>query len=195
VTKSMFGMAIAIVLLSLVILLLPFFFANAAEPRSLYSGEKCGTAVPGLWWGTPVNKVPWITFKEKDLKNGVEIYVWESNHSPLFHDYAQPPTQARAKSFEFWFRNDKLIAVRAEFTGGQFDKMLTILAGIYQWHHTRFHQDTEERFAEFVYISCDTEIVALKYKMGNKGRNLVTWYYKPFCKGLLREEQPWITPK
>jgi len=195
VTKSMFAMATAIVLISLSILLLPFFFANAMEPRSLYSGEKCGTAISGLWWGTPTSEVKWIAFREKDPKTNVSVYDWKPNYTYLFYDYAEPVNYANAKSIELWFRNDKLCVVRAEFDGKRFAKVMTIASNIYHWDYSRFHQNNQERFAEFVFVSCDTQVVALKYKMGNKKRYLVTWYYKPFCKGLIREDAPWITPK
>ena len=183
VTKSVLAMAIALLSLAL---LLPFFFANAEEPRShLYSGEKCGTALPGLWWGTPTNEVRWIVFREKDLGTDIEVYDWKPNYTHQFRDYAEPINYAAAKSIEFWFRNDRLIAVRAEFTGEQFGKMITILGGISSWHHSDFHQNKHSRVCEFIFISCETKIVATKSKFGDKRKYWVTWYYKPFCKGLM----------
>lgn len=186
-TKSMFAMAMAIVISSLILLLLPFFFANAAEvPRShLYSEEKCGTALPELWWGTPINEVRWIKFRDKDPATDIEVYDWKPNYSHQFRDYAEPINYAHAESIEFWFHNGKLCAVRAEFTGEQFAKMLTILAGVSIWHHSRFHQDPEERLCEFIFVSCETEIVASKYKAGDKRKYWVTWYYKPLCEGII----------
>jgi hypothetical protein len=188
-TKSMFAIAIAIVLLSFTLLLLPFFFANAEVPRShLYSGEKCGIALPGLWWATPVNEVKWIKFRDKDPATDIEVYDWKPNYIHQFRDYADPINYAHAESIEFWFRNGKLCAVKAEFTGGQFAKMLTILAGISVRNHSRFRQDPEERCCKFIFVSCETEIVALKYKAGDKRKYWVTWYYKPLCKGLMEKQ-------
>jgi len=196
-TKSMFGMAMVIIVMSLIILLLPFFFAHAtAPPKShLFSDEKCGNALPRLWWGTPPSEIRWLKFRDKDPATDIEIYDFKPVLPIKFYDYAEPPTEAQSESFQVWFRNKKLIAVRAEFTGGEFAKMLRIMAGIYEWHHTQFHQDSEGSIAEFVFIKCETEIIALKFKMGNKSRHVITWYYIPLCEDLLKEGHPWTTPK
>jgi len=192
-TKSMFGMAIAIIVMSLIVLLLPMFFAHADEPRShLFKDERCGNALPDLWWGTEIKDIQHpLEFKEniesedENLKD-VGVYIWKPNYSPLFHDYGK--TQAHAKSFELWFRDKKLCAVRAEFTGGQFQKMLPILAAKFKWDHTWSHQKPGERWVEFVYVSCKTKVIALRVKLGEKERYLITWYYTPLCEGLIKED-------
>lgn len=183
-TKSMFGMAITIIIMSLMVLLLPFFFAFASD-------EKCGNALPELKWGTPPSEISWLKFKDKDPATDIEVYDWKPSFTSMFYDYAEPPTEARAKSFSFWFRDNKLIAVRAEFTSGEFEKMLKILAALYEWRNTYYHQSPDERFAEFVFIKCSTEVVALKFKAGGKSRHVITWYYIPLCEDLLEKGHPW----
>lgn len=159
---------------------------STSTPSSTVNYCKLGIALRGIPWGIEAENVDFLRFRMDMPTKDIEIYYWEPEGVYVFKDESKPQNSAYPKSIEFWFRNNKLCSVRAEFTKKEMEKMLPILNNRYEWRNTQLHEETNGiDFSRFVYTSHNIHVSALFFELDGVLKCMVTWYYGPLCGGLI----------